>query len=96
MRKDRGLAASRALLDRALHPVAMLLYGSRACGTALPESDLDVFPILDELPGDDATAEAVRLISGQLGFRVDLKVTTRRGAAFSHVMSPEWRVAPDG
>lgn len=98
MKKGILIVALREALDRTLQPVATLLYGSRVYGDALPESDLDAIIVVDEMPDDempddDETAETARLISAELGVRVDLKATTRRGAAFSHVMSPEWRVA---
>lgn len=56
-------------------------------------SDFDLIVVMESLPGAGLEAEVGGRVLSEAGLVLDLQVTTRRGAAFSHVISPEWRVA---
>ncbi len=84
---------AESLLEPVLHPIATLWYGSRVAGGAGPDSDLDVIAVVQSVRSNSEVSEVAGRLQQALGFPVDLKLTTRRGAHYSHVMSPEWRVA---
>ena len=82
---------------RAFDPVKIILFGSRARGTASTDSDLDLLVVLDDpLPNKrEATIAILRALRGLI-VSVDIVVTTprdieRRGDVIGSVLRPALR-----
>lgn len=72
-RKDLAIARSfKQLVQQRVQPLSIRVFGSRARGDAAPDSDLDVFVIVDQ-----ATSEIERYISDcawEAGFARDVVI----------------------
>ena len=73
--EDRRLGTEFARRVRALFPdAAVWVFGSRARGDAVSESDLDCLIVLDKI--SKQVDRAVRDIAWELGFENDVVITT--------------------
>lgn len=73
--EDRRLGAEFARRVRALFPDASVwVFGSRARGDAVSESDLDCLIVLDKI--SKQVDRAIRDIAWELGFENDVVITT--------------------
>lgn len=72
-RKDLSIARSfKRLVQQRIHPLDVRVFGSRARGDAAPDSDLDVFVVVDH-----ATSDIERYISDcawEAGFEQDVVI----------------------
>lgn len=72
-RKDFAIARSfKQLVQQRVEPLSVRVFGSRARGNATPDSDLDVFVVVDQ-----ATADIERYISDcawEAGFPQDVVI----------------------
>ena len=70
------VAAIQTLLDRIVahwRPLQVWLFGSRARGDATPESDWDLFVVVDDSTGDDELDPGVgRRLRRECGVRADV------------------------
>ena len=71
---DLWLPALVGRIVRTVDPRQIILFGSRAHGTASPESDYDLLVLLDELPDRRGTRLSIRRSLADLGIPVDIVV----------------------
>lgn len=70
---------------------ALVFHGSQVYGDALPESDVDVFAVVDT--AQEATSVRRPVVVAGAKLLLDIKTTSPQGAITSHARSPDWRVA---
>ena len=78
------------------NPRQIVLFGSRARGTAQPDSDVDLLVVLDEIGDRRATAVAIRRLLADLPAAKDVVLTTpeeikRRGRLAGTCLRPALR-----
>jgi predicted nucleotidyltransferase len=96
------VAAIRGLLEQIVarwHPQQVWIFGSRARGDSTPESDWDLFVVLDDSAGDDELDPGVgRRLRRESGVRAD--VIPWRASEFTEFRSTPntlaYSVAKDG
>ena len=92
-------AALDTMVDRIVarfHPRRVVLFGSRARGTAAPESDIDLLVVLDRVADKRQAAIEIRRALSDLPVCKDIIVTTpdeiaRRGDLAGSVLRPALR-----
>ncbi|MCZ7624882.1 MAG: nucleotidyltransferase domain-containing protein [Candidatus Methylomirabilota bacterium] len=92
-------AAIQTMVDRIVqrvHPVRVILFGSHARGSAVPESDVDLLVVLREVVDKRRTTVEIRRALGDLPVSKDIIVTTpeeiaRRGDLAGSVLRPALR-----
>lgn len=92
-------AAIQTMVDRIVqrfHPLRVILFGSHARGSALPESDVDLLVVLREVADKRRTTVEIRRALGDLPVSKDIIVTTpdeiaRRGDLVGSVLRPALR-----
>ena len=67
-----------ARIVREYDPLRILLFGSRARGTAKPHSDIDLLVVFASVANVQETAVGIRRALRGLGFAKDILVTTPR------------------
>jgi len=78
---DPWLPAIVGRIVRAVDPVRIMLFGSRARGAARPDSDYDILVVVDELPDRRATRLRLRRVLADLPVSKDIVVATAGEAA---------------
>jgi predicted nucleotidyltransferase len=78
------------------HPLRVILFGSHARGSAVPESDVDLLVVLREVVDKRRTTVEIRRALGDLPVSKDIIVTTpdeiaRRGDLVGGVLRPALR-----
>ena len=74
---EEDLSIAKQFKDRLMSFLAMLdfrVYGSRAKGNASPESDLDIFIVVEELTLEQRTR--ISEIAWEVGFEMDRVIST--------------------
>ena len=71
---DPWLPAIVGRIVRLVDPAQIVLFGSRARGTAREDSDYDVLVVVDELPARRETRLAIRRALADLGLALDIVV----------------------
>jgi predicted nucleotidyltransferase len=92
-------AAIQTMVDRIVqrfHPLRVILFGSHARGSAVPESDVDLLVVLQEVADKRRTTVEIRRALGDLPVSKDIIVTTpdeiaRRGDLVGSVLRPALR-----
>lgn len=92
-------AAIQTMVDRIVqrfHPLRIILFGSHARGSAVPESDVDLLVVLREVADKRRTTVEIRRALGDLPISKDIVVTTpdeitRRGNLVGNVLRPALR-----
>lgn len=92
-------AAIQTMVDRIVqrfHPLRVILFGSHARGSAVPESDVDLLVVLSEVVDKRRTTVEIRRALGDLPVSKDIIVTTpdeiaRRGNLVGSVLRPALR-----
>jgi predicted nucleotidyltransferase len=92
-------AAIQTMVDRIVqrfHPLRVILFGSHARGSAVPESDVDLLVVLSEVADKRRTTVEIRRVLGDLPVSKDIIVTTpdeiaRRGNLVGSVLRPALR-----
>ncbi|MBZ0168102.1 DNA polymerase III subunit beta [Candidatus Methylomirabilis lanthanidiphila] len=92
-------AAIQTMVDRIVqrfHPLRVILFGSYARGSAVPESDVDLLVVLREVADKRRTTVEIRRALGDLPVSKDIIVTTpdeiaRRGDLAGSVLRPALR-----
>ena len=91
--------AIQTMVDRIVqrfHPLRVILFGSHARGSAVPESDVDLLVVLREVVDKRRTTVEIRRTLGDLPVSKDIIVTTpdeiaRRGDLIGSVLRPALR-----
>lgn len=86
--------AIQTMVDRIVqrfHPLRVILFGSHARGSAVPESDVDLLVVLREVADKRRTTVEIRRALGDLPVSKDIVVTTpdeiaRRGDLVGSVL----------
>jgi len=88
--EDTLLAITEAIV-RAVAPAQIVLFGSRARGSASPDSDIDLMVIEDAPFGSTRSrrAETARILKALSGFRVPVDVLV-----YAREEVERWRTAP--
>jgi predicted nucleotidyltransferase len=78
------------------HPLRVILFGSHARGSAVPESDVDLLVVLREVADKRRMTVEIRRVLGDLAVSKDIIVTTpeeiaRRGDLVGSVLWPALR-----
>lgn len=92
-------AVIRTMVDRIVqrfHPLRVILFGSHARGSAVPESDVDLLVVLREVADKRRMTVEIRRVLGDLAVSKDIIVTTpeeiaRRGDLVGSVLWPALR-----
>lgn len=92
-------AAIQTMVDRIVRefqPLRIVLFGSHARGTAVPESDIDLLVVLPTVADKRQTTVQIRRVLGDLPVSKDIVVTTpdeirRRGQLVGSVLRPALR-----
>jgi len=92
-------AAIQTMVDRIVqrfHPLRVILFGSHARGSAVPESDIDLLVVLREVVDKRRTTVEMRRALDDLPVSKDIIVTTpdeiaRRGDLVGSVLRPALR-----
>ncbi len=92
-------ATIQTMVDRIVqrfHPLCVILFGSHARGSAVPESDVDLLVVLSEVADKRRTTVEIRRALGDLPISKDIIVTTpdeiaRRRDLVGSVLRPALR-----
>src|SRR5574337_93288 len=92
-------AAIQTMVDRIVqrfHPLRVILFGSHARGSAVPESDVDLLVVLREVADKRRTTVEIRRALGDLPVSKGIIVTTpdeiaRRGDLVGSALRPALR-----
>ncbi len=96
MLDEEIIAQMTERIRRRYDPRQIVLFGSRARGTARPDSDVDLLVVLDDIGDRRATAVAIRRMLADLPVSKDVVLTTpgeieRRGGLAGTCLRPALR-----